>query len=151
MGHPGRVVSTWPLEEEVRLLTREVSFKFVAEPSIEELKSDLIIGLKRYSNSVRSRARQVERDAQSKVTIITTDDDNPATKLSGLGTNLRPSSGCGLDDNTPVSKEVEAYLYEVQKELLDHLKKWLDKTRGNQKKSPNKSTHFLANRDREKI
>ena len=111
----GRVVNTRRLEEEVRLLTREVSFKFVSEPSIEEIRSDLIIGLKRYNQSVRSKARQQERDEQSKVAAITTDDDNPVNKLDGLGTKLRPSGGCGLDDNSPVSKEVEAYLYEVQR------------------------------------
>ena len=121
MDSPERVVSTRRLEEEVRLLTREISFKYVSEPSIEEIRSDLIIGLKRYNQSVRSKARQRERDDPTKVTIITPDGDNPADKLTGLGTNLRPSGGCGLDDNSPVSKDVEAYLFEVQRELLDHI------------------------------
>ena len=81
----------------------------------------MIIGLKRYNQSVRPKACQRERDDPTKVTIITPDGDNPADKLTGLGTNLRPSGGCGLDDNSPVSKDVEAYLFEVQRELLDHI------------------------------
>ena len=39
----------------------------------------------------------------------------------GLGTNLRPTNGCGPDDNIPTSKEVEGFLYELEKILIDHL------------------------------
>ena len=51
--------------------------------------------------------------------------NNPA-KDDGLGTNLRPTGGCGPDDNLQASREVEAFLYDIEKDLLgrvDELKK----------------------------
>jgi hypothetical protein len=45
----------------------------------------------------------------------------PQTESSGLGTTLRPIYGNPQDSHFPVPKEVEAYLYDVKKELFDYI------------------------------
>ena len=108
----GFAVSTRRIEEEVRRTTREVSSNFVVEPSIEEVKSDLLIALKRYRQSVRTRALLVERMQSDNALNNNGNNLNDTTvKPDGLGTNLRPTGGCGLNGNNPASENVEAYLY----------------------------------------
>jgi hypothetical protein len=108
------------IEEEARILTRDVSSKFVVEPTIEEISSDLLIALKRFNHSVRSKARQRERDIANSSTSNQPGED-PGVPPPGLGTNLRPTGGGSLDNTTQVSKEVEAFLYDVQRELLEYI------------------------------
>ena len=115
------IVSTRRLEEEVQRISREVSFNYVVEPSIKAIRDDALVGLKRYTNAVRSKARQIERN-KSKLIQLQPEVD-PTADPDGLDTKLRPTNGCGLDDNSPVSKEVEAYLHEVQYEILNHIDK----------------------------
>ena len=106
------------IEEEVRRLAREISFKYVPNPSMDGVESDVLIGLKRFRHAVRNRARFV--DSKKSTTDAEDDDDstNNPTKDDGLGTNLRPTGGCGPDDNLPAAREVEAFLYDIEKDLL---------------------------------
>ena len=110
-------VFTRQLEEEVQLITRDVSSKFVIEPSIDEIRSDLLIALKRHCHSVCIRAHQSQHEDPTKPTI------SPTSETDGLGTNLRPTNGWTPDDNIPTGGVVEAYLHKVQFELLSHLDK----------------------------
>ncbi len=50
------------IEEEARLLTRDVSSNFVVELTIEEIASDLLIALKRFNHSVCLKTRQCKRN-----------------------------------------------------------------------------------------
>ena len=85
---------------------------------MDGVESDVLIGLKCFRHAVRNRARFV--DSKKSTTDAEDDDDstnNPA-KDDGLGTNLRPTGGCGPDDNLPAAREVEAFLYDIEKDLL---------------------------------
>ena len=58
-------LSTKALEEEVRGLLHGVLTRFVAEPSPDQIKNDLLIALKRCCYAVRARARKVEQDRKA--------------------------------------------------------------------------------------
>ena len=45
---------------------------------------------------------------------------NP-TKDDGLGTNLHLTVGCGPNNNFPVAREIEAFLYDIEKDLLGRI------------------------------
>ena len=53
--------------------------------------------------------------------VDATDPCNDGQTPEGLGTALQPARGCALDDHSQVSKDVKAYLYEVQCVLMNHL------------------------------
>ena len=119
-----KAVATLWLEEEVRRATREISPKYVVEPSIDEIETDLLIGLRRYIRSVRIKYHQIERlrkegiepeDADLAHLFASDGQDN------GLGTNLRPTNGNFLDNVPPASPDVEAYLNDVVRELTSHV------------------------------
>ena len=114
------------MEEEVRRLAREISFKYVPNPSLDGVESNTLIGLKRFRHSVRNRARFVDNKNNAIDKIDDEDGTNNPAKDDGLGTNLRPTGGCGPDDNLQALREVEAFLYDIEKDLLgqiDELKK----------------------------
>ena len=117
-------LSTKALEEEVRGLLHGVSTKFVAEPSPDQIKNDLLIALKRYCYAVRARARKVEQNRKA------TQKSSPSTYSpdAGLGTDLRPTNGWLPEDTLPSSnKAVEHYLRDVQFELLSHVDEMMKK------------------------
>ena len=112
------ISSTRTLEEEAQILCNEVSSKFVIEPSIEEVKSDALICLKRFSASVRS-FYALERAKAKKAT--NSGGKTPSNNQEGLGTCLRPTNGWTPDSKQSASRELEAFLLELEQELLDHL------------------------------
>jgi hypothetical protein len=120
-----RAVSHLWLEEEVRRATREISQKFVVEPTIDEIESDLLIGIRRYICSVRIKHHQTERLHKEGIDPDTADVSlsTPLDQDEGLGMNLRPTSGNFLDNTLPASPEVEAYLNDVTRELTNHIDK----------------------------
>jgi len=63
----------------------------------------------------------VESVASTDDVVSDDDNDGQIPAKAGLGTNLRPTSGCGPDDNLPASREVEGFLHELEMELLNHL------------------------------
>ena len=92
------------LEAEVQTVAREISFNFVPKPTFEEVKSDLLVALKRYRKSVRARLKTVERNRNQGLAddaINPNADDGPTT--NGLGTKLRPAVGAGYDTQLPAS------------------------------------------------
>ena len=95
----------------------------MVESSIKAIKDDALVGLKRYTNAVRSKARQIQIERNKSKLIQLQPEVDPTADPDGLDTKLHPTNGCGLDDNSPVSKEVEAYLHEVQYEILNHIDK----------------------------
>ena len=95
----GPVSSTRRLEEEAQILCHEVSSKFVIEPSIEEIKSDQLICLKRFQGSVRQKFHERERAKAQKAT--NSGGKTPSDNQEGLGTGLRPTNGCTPDSNNP--------------------------------------------------
>ena len=117
----GAVVTTWRLEEEVQCLTRKVSSKFIVEPSINEVRSELLIGLKRFVDSVRRNYDAIQRAEKSKNATDICNDSWPYGEPQGLGTNLRLTNGWTPDNTTSASRVVELFLLKIEKELLDHL------------------------------
>ena len=115
----GPVSSTRRLEEEAQILCHEVSSKFVIEPSIEEIRSDALICLKRFAASVRSKFHALERAKAQKAT--NSGGKTPSDNQEGLGTGLRPTNGWTPDSKQSASRELEAFLLEFDQELLDHL------------------------------
>ena len=103
------------MNEEVRRLTREVSSKFTVELSIEEIKSDLLIGLKRFANNNRRKYHAIQRAEESKQTGADQCADSGSSE--GLGTGLRPTNGWTPDNTSLASRSVEAFLLEVEKEF----------------------------------
>ena len=118
-------VTVWSyerIEGEVQHLVREVSFKYAPEPPLDGVESDMLIALKRFRQSVRTRPRFVDANASANIAKERTDDESTqTTKANDLGTNLCPTGGCGPDDNIPTSNEVEGFLYDAEKTFLDYL------------------------------
>ena len=110
------------LEGEVRRITRGTSSKFVPEPSIDECEDDLFIGMRRFRHAVRSKARLVER-LRSKGKAVDADSIPipSTTENAGLGTGLRPTSGWTPDTEVQTFPDVEAFLYDVEKELFGRI------------------------------
>ena len=134
-------LSTAQLVAEVQALVGEISSKFVVEPTIEEVKADLLLALKRYCFSVRCIAAKEEKSHDSSPPPSDPSDDADV----GLETNLRPTNGWLPDEPIPVKNPaVEAYLLAVQRELLGHLNKMttLDTRKPH---SISKSIHSLLN------
>ena len=121
------------LREEVLLTTKNFSDKFIVEPGLDFVETDLISGLKRFRASVRRKWKMVEE----KRTLVEEmkdvfgendfDDDaldalaeDPAEKTFGLGTGLYNRSAC-VDDEECGSKEVESFLFELERDLLSQL------------------------------
>ena len=110
-------------ELEVRCVTRKTSDNYVVNPTIDEIESDLLIGLKRFKHSVRvawQRAERKKQDSISPRASSTTNqtffgDDEPTVDdediglPSGLGTNLRPTKGGGGLSTDQGSREVEGF------------------------------------------
>ena len=136
-------ISTRKLNEEVRRLSREVSSKFTVEPSIEEIRSDLLIGLKRFANNVRRKYHAIQRAEESKKAGA--DQCANSGSFDGLGTGLRPTDGWTPDNTSLPSREVEAFLLETEKELLDHLEKSATNDTRKKHNISNKITSFLSN------
>lgn len=91
------ILSTESLD--VHAMVSEVSSKFVTEPTIGEVKNDLLISLKRYCFSVRADARANEcSNFQSPKPI--------PEEFEELGTNLRLMNGWTPDDTVPVKNPV---------------------------------------------
>ena len=112
-------ISRRKVDIEAQHITRGTSFKFVPEPSIEEIQSNLLTGLKRFDNAVRVWHFNKTRK-QPPPPIIS--DDTQQTKRNGLNTKLRPTNGNTQHKGyLPVSENVEAFLYELRTELLDVL------------------------------
>ena len=97
----------------------EVSSKILFKPSGEVIKSDLLIYLKWFLISVYSKYHALEGEKANKATH--SGDKNSADKSEGLGTGLRPTNGWTPDNNVFASRDVEAFLYEVEQKLLNHL------------------------------
>jgi len=110
------IVSLRWLEEEVQRTNRGISTKFVCKLTIEEVYNDVLVGLKLYNNAVRSKSRQIELLKGAANLLDPEDQTNPDD--IGLDTG---GNGPNKPNNQP-SKQVEAHLYGVQKELIDHLK-----------------------------
>ena len=131
------------LNKEVRNLTHEVSSKFIVELLIEEIKIDLLIGLKISANNVRWNYHAIQRAEDSKQTGA---DQRTNSNISkGLGTGLQTNKWVETMQHILASREVEAFVLEVEKELLDHLKK-SDTTDTRWKHNiSNSITYFLSN------
>lgn len=131
-------ISRRQLEEEAQHVIGGTSFKFVTEPSINEVKQDVILALKQFSNSVRLWDFNKNRKNPQQPTIQNENEPLQQTIDNGLGTKLRPNNG-HYHENTylPVSKNVDAFLYELQTELLDVLD---DRTKIDKRRPSNKET-----------
>ena len=93
-------------EEEVQNIIREASEKYITPPSSNQILSDLLIGLKRFRNSVRwkeaahIRKLEAKKDKLSPKSVINSfnfdeTEDEIEVPREGLKTNLKESSPKG--------------------------------------------------------
>ena len=140
--------SAWSIgciEEEVQRLACKISFKYVPNPSMNGVKRDTPIGLKRFHHSIRNRARFVDNKNS---TTHNNDEDNSTNnpaKYDGLGTNLRPTSSFGPGDNLLVAREVEAFIYDIEKDILGRIDNTRRQTQGKSITKPRESITLSAN------
>ena len=126
------------LEREVRDKTREISDKYVANPSIDEILSDVIIGLKRFKRSIRLQWKRLEEkrlmrgndcEEESEESFEESEEEESINSdewsfdEDGLGTNLRPGIGAGFDMGPRASREIENFLIEVESVMINHVLK----------------------------
>ena len=115
-----------PFEEEVLNIIHETSEKYITPPSKNQLLSDLLIGLKRFRNSVRwkeaAHIRKMEEQSKrlSPKSVINSFNFNETEDLiepprEGLKTNLRSTKPKSAPKG---SEEVEAFLIEIERKLL---------------------------------
>ena len=87
-----------------------------------EVRSNLLIDLKYFADSVGQKYHAIQRAEKSKQNATDNYGDScPSTKPQGLGMNLRLINGWTPDNTASASREVEAFLLEIEKEFLDHL------------------------------
>ena len=125
------------LKREVLYVTNETSDKFVLAPTKEHVLSDLIIGLKRFRNTVRWKCffqeeKRKKNELQNSPLSQTTlndkfnfseendvDDENVNLNINeeeGLKSGLTPGK---TTQNAPIgSPEVESFLKEVEQQLI---------------------------------
>ena len=84
-----------PIQAEVERVALQVttgtSDCFVPAPKKDEVLSDLFVGLKRFSNTVRWKEFFLRKaqESDTETNTVSSDDDDHDTK--GLSTNLKPS------------------------------------------------------------
>ena len=94
------------------------SSKFTVDPLIDEVKSVLLVGLKRFADNVCRKYHAIQRAKNSKGIVVDNCDDlSPSTNHETLGTNLRPTNGWAPDNSFHASRGVEAFLLKIEKEL----------------------------------
>ena len=106
------------IQSEVQSITSETSEKFVAEPSKADALSDLIIGLKRYKNTIRWKEYFMNNpcndstnynDKINKVNKSESTKDKLKTSISAsLGNKLKPTNKS--KNAPPGSSTLEAYI-----------------------------------------
>ena len=115
------------LSNEVLRLCRGTSDKYVPCPTQSDVQADLLLGLRRFKNSVRwkefwrnENKRQFSPKGTGKVVFSpspTVTYRNDETQSSGLGTNLKPVERI---KNAPRGSEgLELFLRETERTLLE--------------------------------
>jgi hypothetical protein len=69
----------------------------------------------------------------------------PPRPAKGLGTKLRPSRGTCLDDTSPVPKEVEAFLDDVERMILSRIDKFKENDTRKHHPNSNKINSLMSN------
>ena len=90
----------------------------------QRVRTDLLVGLNCFANSVRKKFHAIKWAEQSKQNAT----DNfggscPSAEPQDLDTNLHPTNRWTPDNTSPACREVEVILIEIEKERLDHLDK----------------------------
>ena len=103
------------LREEVLCLNKEISDKFVPEPTRTQITANLLIGLRRFKNSCRWKEffrLKENSDNQSEEEEI----ELEMTKNEGLGTNVKPVNS--IKSAPKGSEALEAFLSKLERDLL---------------------------------
>ena len=128
------------LEEEASRINQEVSSKFVREPSLEELESDLLIALKRFNIRVRTlvNLRELEEERAAKKCKCDDDSINCGSKCNckcapknveaqsrdqGLGTGLYSINDTAGGNAMRADENTELFLNAVARDLLGYIQK----------------------------
>ena len=111
------------VREEVQAISRDISGNFVVEPSLVTIRRDVLIAIKQFQKSVRSRYRQVMKARNVEEEEMQMNEPSDA----GLGTELRPGLGSGYDNTPPSSREVEGFLHELETVLLNEIDRKFEK------------------------
>jgi hypothetical protein len=136
------------LHEQVSVLVRETSEKYVPEPSRNDILSDAIIGLRRFSNSCRWkefwRLKKLEEAKESNSSPKSVDCESffesdviEGVKNQGLNSNLKAKDRTNRAPKG--SEELETFLSAVEKEIMDKIFE-----KGNGCKSNSKSEDIKA-------
>ena len=137
-----------PIERAVLAITSVTSEKFVTEPDKTTVLSDLLIGLKRFRNAVRWKAFFMEKaeEQKNKENKEHSNEHSPIEEASNenasnvdtisngsLNTNLKAEN---KSVNAPIaSKQVEAFLNETEKSLIEQVNSFYDKKEPEDKKT----------------
>ena len=123
-GPPAPSEAIQQLDEMVRLISHEISKNYVPEPKIESILEDAINSMKRFRKSVRRKYQSMQREKERKNSPNNNHPDLTNAELEdGLGTNLRPDEGCGYDITPEGSREIECFLYDLEKYVFDEIEK----------------------------
>ena len=83
--HPGALVFTRCLEEEVRCITRKVSSNTFIGPTMKEIRSDLLNALDQYIYSIHTRTHQIKQAKNGK-DVPTPEALSPTTQTPSIPT-----------------------------------------------------------------
>ena len=119
-----------PFKEEVQAITRDTSEKYIIPPNEKQVLGDLLIGLKRFRNTVRwkeffrlEKLKKLQRNLSPTSTINNFDfekggEEEIVPEDEGLWTKLKPS----FTKSAPKgSDELETFLRELERKLLSDL------------------------------
>ena len=125
----GAFVSRRRLDAEALRISREISTKYVTEPSHDELQADALIALKRFNHAVRIKFHARERERENLKSKNSNNNNNSGVTNvdKGLETGLRPSGGSHTDGTKCGDAICEAFLSELAHELLTYLGKCREK------------------------
>ena len=131
------------LEDEVQCLVGGISEKFVPEPLGEDILTDVIQGIQRFTDAVRwkayHKAVQEEKEKATQSGINTTYNNQVMEEKlptnSGLNTNLKPTK---INLSAPrADDEIESFLLQLKEELITQALGMIDA------KGTNKTSHRI--------
>jgi hypothetical protein len=119
------------LHEQVSVLVREISEKYVPEPSKDDILSDAIIGIRRFSNSCRwkefwrlKKLEEIKEQSNSSPKSIDGEgffDSEVGTEAKRVGLNSGLRAKEKIKRAPKGSEDLEAFLSAVQREIINRV------------------------------
>lgn len=108
-------------DQSIRMVQEQangISSKYVSASTLNQVRADLLVGLKRFRYVTRWKAYWTKTKTEKVTTLF--DDSNVFSAEEGMGTSFRPKSKCSAKPPVLYS-EVENFLREVERESLASL------------------------------